>query len=217
MKIFWLLLLLLSGIAMGVAQTNATVSEAPAVAPATNTPIAATNAATVAATVTNAPGTNVTTTTVRPMTKISSERAEVDVKTSSIIYMGNVRVEDPQMTMTCEMLTARAMTNGTKLESIVAQNNVVIDGKDAKGQTAHATANKLVYSYKVIGMVTNESIQLTGSPKLKDGEGRTFEGDPITWDITSGRIVAVGHTTGIPSPTNNATQFLEKLGPGKKQ
>jgi lipopolysaccharide transport protein LptA len=151
----------------------------------------------------------------RAPTQIFSDKVEMDVKDRSAIYSGNVRVEDPQMKMTCELLTARMITNSTKIESIVAERNVVIDGIDNKGETSHGTADKLVYTFKIMNGVTNETIELTGKPQLTNTMGG-FVGDPIKWDITSGRITALGHETRINSKTNAIAPVLEKVTGEKK-
>ena len=151
----------------------------------------------------------------RPQTKITAVSVDMSVKDRSAVYTGNVRVEDPLMTLTCELLTARMFTNSTKLESIIAEKNVVVDGIDNKGQTGHATAEKLVYSFKVLNGVTNETIELTGNPRLTNSIGE-FNGDPIVWDITRGRITAKAPETLVNLPTNTIAPVLEKLSPEKK-
>jgi lipopolysaccharide transport protein LptA len=154
--------------------------------------------------------------TNREPTHIYSDEVEMNVKDRTAVYRKNVRVVDPQMKMTCELLTARMMTNSSKFESIVAENNVVIDGVDNKGEPAHATANRLVYTYKVVGSVTNETIELTGKPQLTNSMG-AFIGDPIKWDIITGRITASDHTSIIKTTTNTIAPIFEKTTGEKKK
>ncbi|MSU56620.1 MAG: hypothetical protein EXS35_00290 [Pedosphaera sp.] len=163
---------------------------------------------------TNAPA---TAGAARPQTKITAVSVDMSVKERLAVYTGNVRVEDPLMTLTCELLTARMFTNSMKPESIVAEKNVVVDCTDNKGQTGRATADKLVYSYKVADGVTNEGIVLTGNPQLTTSQLGSFIGDPIVWDITSGRIVAQAPVTRINLPTNTIAPVLEKFSPEKNK
>jgi lipopolysaccharide transport protein LptA len=153
--------------------------------------------------------------TNREPTHIYADQVEMSVKDRTAVYSGNVRVVDPQMKMTCDLLTARMITNSTKFESIVAESNVVIDGVDSKGEPAHATANKLVYTYKIVDSVTNETIELTGKPRLTNSMG-AFIGEPIKWDITTGRITSRDHTTVINTTTNTLAPILEKTTGEKK-
>jgi len=87
----------------------------------------------------------------RAPTLINSDRAEFDLTARRAVYHGNVIVVDPQMTLTCALLTAdlpQPQSDG-QMKHIVAETNVVIDSVDEKGQTNHATSDKAVYDFKV--------------------------------------------------------------------
>jgi lipopolysaccharide export system protein LptA len=155
-KNFWLIaLFILAGVLPLCAQTNAAVSET---------------------------ATNKTKIAPQPTT-IDSESAVFDGNGHKAIYYGLVRVNNPQMKLTCAQLTADLPQDGGRINHIVAETNVVIDFTDEKGQTSHATSEKAVYFYEVKSGVTNETVTLTGNPKPKvtDAQG-TQEGDMITWD-----------------------------------
>jgi len=117
----------------------------------------------------------------RAPTIINSERADFDLTARRAIYRGNVRVDDPQMKLTCEQLTADLPQSGGHIDHLVALTNVVMDSVDDKGQTKHATSDKAVYDYKVTGGVTNETVTLTGNAKVEDAQG-WLTGEPIVWD-----------------------------------
>lgn len=125
----------------------------------------------------------------RPLTQISSDSVDFDMQTRMAVYRGHVRVEDPQMTLACEILTAKVPETGGGFESVVAEHNVVIDTTDAKGQPNRATGDKVVYTYKVEGAVTNELVELTGNPRLEAPQG-TLTGDLILWDKARNHVRA---------------------------
>jgi lipopolysaccharide transport protein LptA len=116
-----------------------------------------------------------------PRVTIDSVSGFFDGNGHKAIYSGNVRVDDPQMKLRCELLTVDLPQSGEHVSHIVAETNVVIDATDEKGATNHATCDKAVYDYNVNGAVTNETITLTGNPLVKNAHG-TQAGDVITWD-----------------------------------
>lgn len=137
--------------------------------------------------------TNVTDTPKPPRapTLINSDHGEFDLTARRAIYYDNVRVEDPQMTLTCVRLTADLpqAQSGGQMKHIVAETNVVIYSVDEKGQTNHATSDKAVYDYNVEAGVTNETVTLTGHAKMENSQG-TLTGEPIIWDRTRNRLTA---------------------------
>ncbi|MDD5139286.1 MAG: LptA/OstA family protein [Verrucomicrobiales bacterium] len=125
----------------------------------------------------------------RPPTLINSDSADFDLTARRAVYRGNVRVDDPQMTLTCELLTADLPHTGGLMKHIVAETNVVIDSVDEKGQTNHATSDKAIYDYNVQDGVTNETVTLTGNAKMENSQG-TLTGEPIVWDRAKNRLTA---------------------------
>ena len=93
-----------------------------------------------------------------------------------------MRVDDPQMKLTCEQLTADMPQAGGRPNHIVAETNVVIDFTDDKGQTNHATSDKAVYDLQVQDGVTNETVTLTGNPRRVENAQGTQAGDVIIWN-----------------------------------
>jgi lipopolysaccharide transport protein LptA len=125
----------------------------------------------------------------RPPTQITSDSVDFDLKTRMAIYRGHVRVDDPTMSLTCEILTAKVPESGGNFDSIIAERNVVIDATDAKGQTNRATGDRVIYTHKVEGSVTNEVVELTGNPRLEAPQG-ALTGDMIVWDKANNRVRA---------------------------
>jgi len=139
--------------------------------------------------------TNVTTATLptaRGPTLISARTGDFDLNAREAVYRGHVRVDDPQMQLTCEQLSADMPQEGGHVSHIVAETNVVIDFMDNKGLTNRATGDKAVYIYSVQGGVTNETVTLTGDPQpqMEDGQGNTIVGDVIVWDRLSNHWTA---------------------------
>lgn len=195
MKNFWLTLAAAPALALN-AQTNLPLPELSA--PATNLPPATIS--------TNKPVRE------RGDTHIFSDSADFDLKNRVGVYTGHVRVIDPQMKMTCEKLTAKVPENGGRIDSIVAESNVVIEAVDDKGRPVRATSEKAIYTYQVVNSVTNETIELVGNP---DVSSAMFSGtaDTIVWDRINNSI----HTTGQHmmihpemKPETNAPAATEK-------
>lgn len=155
---------------------------------------------------------------VRGETHIYSTSLEVDYPNRTTIYTGNVRVDDPQLKLTCARLTARFMTNAPQLqiESIVAETNVVVDALDWEGVTNHCTAEKLVYSYSVIDSITNQTLELTGNPQLTNSVRRGgLSGTLIIVDLVKGKMFAFDQQTSFSSGA--VKSFGEEFDGKKKQ
>jgi len=124
----------------------------------------------------------------RPVTVIEADGpADFDLAGRRVIYHDHVRVDDPAMKLTCEILTADLPDSGGRMTNIVAETNVVIDFTDDKGQTNHVTGEKAVYAYDVQNGVTNETVTLTGQPELDNAQGKAT-GDVIVWNRTSNHL-----------------------------
>ena len=122
-------------------------------------------------------------------TIIQSRSGQFFLKSNVFVYRGDVRVDNPQMKLTCELLTVEAPKVDTgKFNRATAETNVVIDWFDDKG-TNHATSDKAVYTYTLTNTAkapdehweTNDFVVLTGNPVVTNLQG-TFKADPIVWD-----------------------------------
>jgi len=140
----------------------------------------------------------------------SDNGAEFRYKTKTYVYRGNVRVDSPQMKLTCELLTIEAPEfEDGKFNRATAETNVVIDWVDSNG-TNHATGDKAVYSFIVTNLVklpekqylTNSGVVLTGNSYAMVG-GTELRSDPIIWDRVKDTIYAPKlQETTIPVKTN---------------
>ena len=153
----------------------------------------------------------------RQPTRIESESVDFDLTAHRAIYHGHVRVDDPEMKLNCEWLTADLPQEGGRINHIVAETNVVTDFTDEKGQTMHATGDKAVYVYDVQNGVTNETVTLTGNPVLENAQGKST-GDMIVWDrarnhldITNPKIVFHQNINGATAGTNSPPATTNKL------
>ena len=122
--------------------------------------------------------------TPRGQTKIDSDSADFDMTAHTAIYRGHVRVNDPQMQMTCALLTANLPPDGGRVNHIVAETNVVINFTQ-NGRLTHALGQKAVYDYSAQNGATNETVTLTGNPEVESVEGGaifTNHAETIIWD-----------------------------------
>jgi lipopolysaccharide export system protein LptA len=120
-------------------------------------------------------------------TVITSDSGRFNGLTHQMFYNGHVVVIDPKAKLWCESLTVNLPAEGGRPTNIVAITNVVIDTLDNKGQTNHITADKAVYVYGVVGVVTNETITFTGgkpSPKVENPQF-TIYGEPLVLDLVT--------------------------------
>ena len=153
----------------------------------------------------------------RQPTKIESDRVDFDLTAHKAVYHGHVRVDDPEMKLTCEGLTADLPQNSGHINNIVAETNVVADFTDEKGQTMHATGDKAVYVYEVQNGVTNETVTLTGNPVLESAQGKST-GDVIVLDrarnhveITNPKMFLRQNINGATAGTNPPTSMTTPL------
>jgi lipopolysaccharide transport protein LptA len=137
---------------------------------------------------TNAPPHQLASPPQRAPTEVFSDSANFDLKSRIAVYIGHVLVVDPKMRLTCGIMTARVPESG-KIDSIVAEQDVVIDAVDNEGRPIHATSDRAVYTYRVADSVTNETVVLTGNPEVKS-RMFTGTGDAITWDRANNSVSA---------------------------
>jgi len=123
-----------------------------------------------------------------PLTLIEAEGpADFDLTGRRVIYHEHVRVDSPEMKLSCEWLAADLPQGGGHVTNIVAETNVVIDATDDKGQKLHATGARAVYAYAVQNGATNETVTLTGSARVEYAQD-VLTGDVIIWDRAHNRL-----------------------------
>jgi len=149
-------------------------------------------------------------------TTIQSDAGQFFLRSNVFVYRGDVRVDNPQMKLSCQLLTVEAPKMGTgKFNRATAETNVVIDWTDDKGPN-HATADRAVYTYSLTNTAaapdvrweTNAFVVLTGNPVFTNSQ-QTVHADPIVWD----RINDVIYSTNFlrqeinPGETNMCGMF----------
>ena len=100
---------------------------------------------------------------------------EYVVKSGRAAFRGQVRIEDAQMQIASDLLTADSLAGGEQIERITAERNVVADLKDSNGTNTHVTADRALYT------VSDSFLRLTGSPVVQNERG-TLTGSIIVWD-----------------------------------
>jgi lipopolysaccharide export system protein LptA len=108
-------------------------------------------------------------------TVITSKRLEFDYKRSIAVFEDNVRVVDPQMTMTADRMNV-IFDAESGIKSVTAIGHVRITQDDKAG-----TCGRAVYI-----ALTGEFI-MTGSPKLQRARD-TLEGTKITFWTNEDRV-----------------------------
>jgi lipopolysaccharide export system protein LptA len=141
----------------------------------------------------------------RAPTLINSDYADFDLLSTprKAFYYGNVQVDDPQMKLTCEKMVADLPPTGGHVSRIVAETNVLIAAVDDKGQTNHSTSDKAVYDYNVQGIVTNETITLSGHASATNADGSWIRAEPLVWDRATGHIYGTNEVMSIKPATSN--------------
>jgi lipopolysaccharide export system protein LptA len=149
-------------------------------------------------------------------TVIQSDGGQFFLKSNVFVYRGNVRVDNPQMKLTCELLTVEAPKVDTgKFNRATAETNVVIDWTDDRG-TNHATAEKAVYTYSLTNTAeapgehweTNAFVVLTGHPVVTNLQF-AYRSDPIVWNRITDVITSTNYldTRINPDQTNKSGIF----------
>ena len=107
---------------------------------------------------------------------INSDHFRFLYESNLITYTGNVRVDDAQMELTCDLLTILFTTNKT-IRQITAEDHVVIVNKKDKSRS---TGTHALYTVDPEG----EIVELTGDPFWTDGQ-REGKADKFVYDRTN--------------------------------
>ena len=99
---------------------------------------------------------------------------------SKAVYRDNVRASDAQMDLICELLTVFFVTNTTKIDTIIAETNVVILQKDG-----WAVSDKAVY------FAAEDVLVLTGNVILDSPQGHLIS-HKVIYDRKNNKMSAPG-------------------------
>jgi lipopolysaccharide export system protein LptA len=160
-------------------------------------------------------------------TIIHSHQSQIFMRSNVYVWSENVRVDNPQMQLRCELLTVEApkidSENG-KFNRATAETNVVIDWVDDKGATNHATSDKAVYTYVLTNVAvppaeqwqTNAFVVLTGNPVVTGPQG-TWREDPLIWNRITDVISSTNFHEAIINPTGtNSPGLFDTTSPKPK-
>ena len=117
---------------------------------------------------------------------------EYSVGPKGALFQGKVRLDHPQMHWTCQSVTALAPPGGGRLSRIVAEQAVVFDLTDDKGQQVRGTGEKAVYTCGSTGTLTNELMELIGNPATLTTTNFTGRNDVFMLDLANHRLGAPG-------------------------
>lgn len=116
---------------------------------------------------------------------------EYTVRAESASFEGGVSISHPQMAWSCDSLTLAFPRAPGAVQQIVAENKVVFDLVDEKGQKVRGTGQKAVYRYGVSATGTNDLVELSGDPVLTTTNG-VFRNRIILWDRARNKFYAPG-------------------------
>lgn len=127
-------------------------------------------------------------------TRIQAQHGEYDLVARTVVYTGNVHIDNPDMKLRCAKITSYSTAASGHPYKIVAESdstftNVLIDMLDEHGQTNHVTGKLAVYEFHVQNGVTNETVTVTGDPHLSSPMMRGTA-DSLRWDRATGHMSA---------------------------
>jgi lipopolysaccharide transport protein LptA len=122
-------------------------------------------------------------------TKIDSDKFQLDYNQKIAIYIGHVKVAQPNGTMTSDRLRVTFGENMHDIKMAYADGNVRISQGDRWATGDHAVLNQ-----------TAQTVVLTGSPVVHDGEDQ-ITGTKITVYLKTGQSV-VDHARTVIFPKN---------------
>lgn len=130
----------------------------------------------------------------RGPTTVNANRLEFDYKDWVALFEGNVRIQDPEFTMSADRMliffetnkATRASSGGSPGEGQVrrvdAVGHVVMEHKDEKNEVIKATCEKAYYTQH------NKAIVLVGHPVVSRGVN-VLRGEKITVWLEDSRVV----------------------------
>ena len=149
--------------------------------------------------------TNAVAASTNQMVTITSDNYEATLGRAD--FRGHVQVQDTEMNLFSDSLTADSLTGGEKIDRIKADWNVVSDLKDSASKLTHVTADHALYT------IGDGLLRLTGKPVMKNEQG-TLTGSIIVWDraydlfvVRNQKMVFLGGS----NTTNSLPNLVPKL------
>jgi len=116
---------------------------------------------------------------------------DYSLRPEGALFRGNVRLEHPRIQWRCGQVSASAPHGAVRTNYVVAEQAVVFDATDDKGEKVHGTGDKAVYTYGVSGGATNETMVLDGNPAELTGTNFTGRNSMFIMDLAN-------HHVGVP-------------------
>ncbi len=131
------------------------------------------------------------------------------------LFQGGVRVEDPQMKWACEELTMISPPElGKEGHMMIAEPSVVFDLLDDQGRSYHGTGAKAVYTRRFTATVTNNLMELTGTPAILEATNVVIRNNVIALDLLNHKLVTPGKYNFRGTLPPSATNYFRPRGSG---
>src|SRR3954454_23468708 len=138
---------------------------------------------------------------------VSSDKCYLNTSSNVIVYTGSIRVDSPQVFMTCAQLTIQRATNGTVAYVLAEENVVILDKADGSG----TSADKGYYGVNE----GKETLELTGHALWLAGE-RSLRAESVLIDLKKDSIVARNKVLmKLPRGMFSQAELFPAFGPGQ--
>ena len=126
------------------------------------------------------------------------------------LFRGHVRIEHPQMNWVCDEITMLMLpTLGKSGRMIIAEPDVVFNFTDDQGQTFHGTGNKVVYTHRTTATLTNDLVELTGTPAMLESTNVVGRNNTINLDLATHKLTTPGKYLLLGSVPAGSTTALQ--------
>ena len=142
--------------------------------------------------------------------EITSQR--YDLSSSNVFFLGDVRINHPQMNWQCDKVSIALSGKGGTAERILAEPKVTFQALNERGQKISGAGDQAVYTRSIADGLTNEIVELTGRPAtLQATNGLTIKNNVLVLDVATGKFVVPPGRYRILGPTNRIDTNVFKL------
>jgi lipopolysaccharide export system protein LptA len=139
---------------------------------------------------------------------------EYTITTNLARFRGGVYASHTNMNWSCELLSVPLPGPDAKIETVVAEQNVVFDLRSDQGEKVHGKGDKAVYTYGINGYQTNV-LHLMGSPAMLERTNVTVWNERIILDRLNNTLQAPGGQYRVRGVGPATDTNLFKTGPNK--
>jgi lipopolysaccharide export system protein LptA len=123
------------------------------------------------------------------------------------LFQGEVRIEHPQMNWACDEVTMLSPPElGEGGHMMIAEPSVVFDVLDDQGRSYHGTGARAVYTRRLTAVLTNDLMELTGTPATLEATNVVIRNNIIALDLANHKLVTPGKYNfrgPLPAATTN--------------